>query len=75
MANKFAWASIGENGRATGGKPGDQTGREVRVGDYYYFGQNMVIRYKSVLKGRKAAKIAKTLANNSSVGYNKDGRY
>lgn len=75
MANKFAWASIGENGRATGGKPGDQTGREVRVGDYYYFGQNMVIRYKSVLKGRKAAKIAKTLANNSSIGYNQDGRY
>ncbi len=75
MANKFAWASIGENGRATGGKPGDQTGREVRVGDYYSFGQNMVIRYKNVVKGRKAAKIAKSLANNPSIGYNQDGRY
>lgn len=75
MANKFAWASIGENGRATGGKKGDQTGREVRVGDYYNFGQDMVIRFKSVTKGRKAGKIAKALANNSSIGYNQDGRY
>lgn len=74
MANKFAWASIGENGKATGGKPGDQTGREVRVGDYYDFGQDHVIRFKSVTKGRKAAKIAKSLANNSAIGYNQSGR-
>ena len=75
MANKFAWASIGENGRAIGGKAGDQTGREVRVGDYYDFGQDMVIRFKNVVKGRKAGKIAKALANNSYIGYNQDGRY
>ena len=25
MANLFAWASIGENGKAVGGKKGDQT--------------------------------------------------
>lgn len=74
MANKFAWASIGENGKATGGKPGDQTGGEVRIGDYYYFGQDMVIRYKSVTKGRKAAKIAKALAKCNSIGYNQDRR-
>lgn len=73
--NKFAWASIGENGKITGGKAGDQNGREVRVGDYYDFGQNMVIRYKSTLKGRKAAKIAKALANNPSIGYNQSERH
>jgi hypothetical protein len=75
MANKFAWASIGENGKATGGKPGDQTGREVVIGNYYHFGQDMVIRFKSVAKGRKAAKIAKKLAKCESIGYNQDRRY
>ena len=74
MANKFAWASIGENGRATGGKPGDQTGREVVVGNYYHFGQDMVIRYKNKKYGRKAGKIAKKLANCNSIGYNQTTR-
>lgn len=74
MANKFAWASIGENGKATGGKPGDQTGGEVRIGNYYHFGQYMVIRFKSVTKGRKAAKIAKALAKCNAIGYNQDKR-
>ena len=73
--NQFAWASIGENGKATGGKPGDQTGREVKVGEYYNFGQDRVIRFKSVLKGRKAAKIARQLAENPNIGYNQKERY
>lgn len=75
MKNSFSWASIGENGKATGGKAGDQTGREVKVGDYYDFGQDRVIRFKSVLKGRKAAKFAKQLAENPNVGYNQNERY
>ena len=72
--NKFAWASIGENGKITGGKAGDQTGREVRVGGYYNFGQNKVIRFLSKEYGRKAAKIGKALANNEAIGYNQDKR-
>lgn len=75
MGNLFAWASIGENGKATGGKPGDQTGGEVKVGNYYWFGQDEVIRFKSVLKGRKAGKIAKALANNRAIGYNQAERH
>lgn len=75
MANKFAWASIDERGKATGGKAGDQTGREVLVGNYYNFGQNQVIRYKEKKHGRKAGKIAKALANCNSIGYNQDERY
>lgn len=74
MGNKFAWASIGENGKATGGKAGDQTGGEVRVGNYYDFGQNKVIRFLSKEHGRKAAKIAKALAKNKAIGYNQDTR-
>lgn len=70
MKNLFAWASIGENGRGTGGKKGDQTGEEVKVGNYYDFGQNKVIRFKNPLRGRKMAEIAKFVANDNSVGYN-----
>lgn len=74
MANLFAWASIGENGKATGGKKGDQTGREVKVGPYYNFGQDKCIRFRNVLKGRKMAKVAKLLANDNSAGYNQYDR-
>lgn len=67
--NLFAWASIGENGKGTGGKKGDQTGKEVRVGTYYNFGQDKVIRFKNVIRGRKMAKVAKLLASDDSCGY------
>ena len=74
MANLFAWASIGENGKAVGGIRGDQTGKEVKVGYYYNFGQNIVIRFRDIEKGRKLGKIAKWLANSNIVGYNKHDR-
>ena len=74
MANLFAWASIGENGKAVGGIRGDQTGKEVKVGYYYNFGQNIVIRFRDIEKGRKLAKIAKWLANSNIVGYNQNDR-
>lgn len=72
--NLYAWASIGENGKVTGGKPGNQSGTELKVGPYYYFYQDTCIRYKSVLKGRKAGRIAKKIALNKNVGYNQAQR-
>ena len=72
--NLFAWASIDEHGHATGGKPGDQTGREVKVGYYYNFGQNVAVRFRSLIKGRKAGKIAKRLAEGNEIGYNQAER-
>lgn len=74
MTNLFAWASIGENGKATGGKKGDQNGREVKIGNYYDFGQNKVIRFRSVTRGRKMAEIAKFIAMDNGVGYNQSDR-
>ena len=74
MANLFAWASIGENGKAVGGKKGDQTGREVRVGPYYNFGQDKCIRFRNAARGRKMAIIAKFLANSNVAGYNQYNR-
>lgn len=74
MANKFAWASIGENGHATGGKRGDQTGKEVKVGDYYDFGQNTVIRFKNKKYGRICGQVARYIANDNCAGYNQNDR-
>lgn len=38
-------ASINEKGTVTGGKSGDQTGREICVGNYYNYPWNYVLRY------------------------------
>lgn len=38
-------ASINEKGKATGGKPGDQTGREILIRSYRNYPWNHVLRY------------------------------
>ena len=42
MAVLCAWASANEYGKTTGGKAGDQTGKEVKCGNIYNFGQTRV---------------------------------
>lgn len=74
MTNLFAWASLGENGKVTGGKKGDQTKKEVRVADYYNFGQTWVIRFRSTSRGKKAGIAAKKMALNDNIGYNQADR-
>ena len=39
MAVLCAWASANEYGKTTGGKAGDQTGKEVKCGNIYNFGR------------------------------------
>lgn len=43
--NKVVKASINEKGTTTGGKSGDQTGREIYVGGYYNFPWDCVLRF------------------------------
>lgn len=74
MANIFAWASIDERGKISGGKAGDQTGSEVKTGNYYQFGQSSIVRFREVEDGRLMGRIAKRLANNSSIGYDQSNR-
>ena len=45
VGGQIVHASINENGGATGGKPGDQTGREICVRSYYNKPWNVVLRY------------------------------
>lgn len=42
---KLAQASIDENGRATGGKGGDQTGRETNISNYYNYPWSCYLRW------------------------------
>lgn len=72
---KVVYASIGENGKTTGGKPGDQTGLEVKLAPYYNFGQTHYIRFISRERAVKAANIARCLAVNDDIGYNQDKRH
>lgn len=74
MSVLCGWASIDERGRASGGKAGDQTGREVKTGPWYYFGQEYVLRWKSRELAAKAAKICKAICNNNKVGYDQNQR-
>lgn len=72
--NLFAWASIDENGHARGGAAGDQTGREVRVGFYYDFGQNVCVRFTNRYTRKAAAIIAAALAECDNIGYDQGQR-
>ena len=74
MGTLCGWAAIDENGRAVGGKAGDQTGKEVHTGSWYYFGQNAVYRWKDREKAKKYAEIIKAFCKNDHIGYDQGGR-
>lgn len=63
-----AWASISEKGTANGIK-GDQTKKEVKIGNYYNFGQNEFLRPKDAEVGKKIAIAAARIAENNYIGY------
>lgn len=50
---KIVQASINELGTATGGQPGDQTGKEIYVGNYYVYskGWDLILRLPSSIGG------------------------
>lgn len=49
-------ASINEKGTATGGKTGDQTGKEIRIVNYYNYPWNCVLRYSKDENCKKTEK-------------------
>ena len=63
-----AWASISEKGTANGIK-GDQTKKEVKLGNYYNFGQNEFLRPKDAEVGKRMAIAAARIAENDYIGY------
>ena len=74
MATLCGWASIDERGNARGGSAGDQNGKEVKTGNWYDFGQKIVLRFKDRAKAKKAAQTMKTLCTGNYVGYDQNQR-
>lgn len=62
-SNKVVKASINEAGGTTGGKSGDQTGREIYVGGYYNYPWDCVLRFV----GTESDKSEKTDPINSKL--------
>ena len=74
MPTLCGWASIDERGRISGGKAGDQTGKEVKTGNWYYFKQKYCLRWKSWDYAKEYAKIIKELCQNKHIGYDQNQR-
>lgn len=74
MSIKCGWASIDERGKARGGQVGDQTGKEVKTGSWYNFGQTEILRWKNREYARKYANIIEYWCNSNYVGYDQNQR-
>ncbi|MCL2670533.1 MAG: peptidoglycan-binding protein [Clostridiales bacterium] len=72
---KIGHAVCDENGLAQGGKPGNQTGRELRIADYYTNtkGWNL-IRAKSDAVAVLLANAMKAACGNLNIGYSQSDR-
>ena len=62
-------ASIDENGKASGGQAGDQTGKEVCVRTWYNSNWDVLIRPKNAALAEKMAACCEWLCNSNLVGY------
>lgn len=69
-------ARIDENGRATGGKAGDQTGREVSTQEWYQHSKGWrVFRPKRPKVAEAVAVAMEHACANSKIGYDQDERF
>ena len=71
----LAHARSNEIGQVSGGKPGDQTGKEVCVQPFFEHQWNYFLRPKNPMLGKKIADDAEIAASNDNIGYNQPDRY
>ena len=70
MAVKVGSARIDENGRAHGGKAGDQTGKELSVQSWYRHSKGWrVLRCTDAAKAEKIAAAMEAACRNRNIGY------
>lgn len=74
MAVRIGHASINENGRATGGAAGDQTGKEICIRNWYAKDWKVLLRAKDPAVRRKIAASCIAACNNENLGYDQSGR-
>lgn len=71
---KIGQASIDENGKARGGKAGDQTAKELAVCNWYSFPWTTVIRPKDSKVAEKIASTMEKACKNDNIGYDQSQR-
>lgn len=74
MTVRIGHAVMDEQGKARGGKPGDNTGREVIIGNWYEEGWNVVLRPKDSAVAEKIAVAMEQTCLNDAIGYNQGNR-
>lgn len=74
MAVRIGHASIDENGKATGGAAGDQTGKELCIRSWYSKGWTVLLRAKDAAVRKKIAESCIAACNNPNLGYDQSGR-
>jgi hypothetical protein len=71
---KIAQASIDEHGNATGGKAGNQNGKELNITGWYSHNWHTVMRPKKSKVASKIASNAIIAVHNQHIGYNQNAR-
>lgn len=74
MAVRIGHASKDENNKATGGAAGDQTGKEVKISNWYNGSWDFVARAKDPAVAEAIAAAAEAGCNNPNIGYDQSGR-
>lgn len=70
MAVRIGHASIDENNRIKGGSAGDQTGKEVKISNWYAHSKGwVVLRCKDAVKRERIAEAMEKACKNSHIGY------
>ena len=76
MSIKVGSARIDERGKISGGKAGDQTGKELSIQNFYVHSKGWyIIRPKSIEHSKKIAKAMETACNNKHIGYDQNERF
>lgn len=74
LKSRIVHASIDENGKVSGGKVGDQTGKEVCVREWYNKPWNVVLIPNNAEISEKAVELFVQIANDSNYGYDQSER-
>ena len=74
MSVRIGHASIAENGKASGGTSGDQTGKEVVIRDWYNKPWNVLLRPVRPELAEESAVACEEACANPNIGYDQGGR-
>lgn len=74
MSVLCGWAASSEWNSINGRKGDQKSGNEVKLGAWYAFGQNVILRCKDRSKAKKMASHMKAICQNNHVGYGQSDR-